>query len=119
MVGGKRAGGRERFQTRQTEKLPATTPVPQVTAVADTPEMGQADAARASQQLAAPAPTDTSYAARAWRTLDELATRSKISRDALEMICVNLWLDYTVEQLYRFRQHSAQREPDGNAAAAA
>lgn len=66
-----------------------------------------------------PASADTSYAARASRTLDELATRSKISRDALEMICVNLWLDYTVEQLYRFRQHSAQREPDGNAAAAA
>jgi hypothetical protein len=94
------------------EQSPAAAP--------DTPpEMGQADAARASQQLAAPAPTDTSYAARAWRTLDELATRSKISRDALEMICVNLWLDYTVEQLYRFRQHSAQREPDEKATATA
>jgi len=81
--------------------------------------MGQADAARASQQLAAPAPTDTSYAARAWRTLDELATRSRMSRDALEMICVNLWLDYTVEQLYRFRQRSAQRQQDGIEAATA
>jgi hypothetical protein len=99
---------------------PAAATVLQVPTVADTPpEMGQADAARASQQLAAPAPTDISYAARAWRTLDELATRSKISRDALEMICVNLWLDYTVEQLYRFRQHSAQREPDGKATAVA
>ncbi len=96
-----------------------TTPESPQTPPQYPPEMGQADAARASQQLAAPAPTDTSYAARAWRTLDELATRSKMSRDALEMICVNLWLDYTVEQLYRFRQHSAQREPDGNAAAAA
>jgi len=42
-----------------------------------------------------------------------------MSRDALEMICVNLWLDYTVEQLYRFRQHSAQRQPDGIEAATA
>ncbi len=117
IVEGNRPGTPE--QTPLQEQLPAALPVPHVTAVADTPEMGQADAARASQQLAAPAPTDTSYAARAWRTLDELATRSRISRDALEMICVNLWLDYTVEQLYRFRQHSAQREPDGNAAAAA
>ena len=66
-----------------------------------------------------PPPADTSYAVRASRTLDELATRSKISRDALEMICVNLWLDYTVEQLYRFRQHSAPRELNGSATAAA
>jgi hypothetical protein len=96
----------------------ASAPVPEPAAADGKPPLGQADAARASQQLVAPAPTNTSYAARAWRTLDELATRSKISRDALEMICVNLWLDYTVEQLYRFRQHSAQREPVGNATAA-
>jgi hypothetical protein len=109
----------EPAQPPSQEQLPAVAP-PQVPGVAgNPPEMGQPDAARASQQLAAPAPTDTSYAARAWRTLDELATRSKISRDALEMICVNLWLDYTVEQLYRFRQHSAQREPNGNMTAAA
>jgi hypothetical protein len=99
------------------EQPTAAAPVPQPAAADGKPPIGQADAARASQQLVAPAPTNTSYAARAWRTLDELATRSKISRDALEMICVNLWLDYTVEQLYRFRQHSAQREPAGNATA--
>lgn len=98
----------EHSQAPPQEQLPGTPP-----------EMGQADAARASQQLAAPAPTDTSYAARAWRTLDELATRSRMSRDALEMICVNLWLDYTVEQLYRFRQHSAKRQQDGIEAATA
>jgi hypothetical protein len=100
------------------EQPTASAPVPEPAAADGKPPMGQADAARASQQLVAPAPTNTSYAARAWRTLDELATRSKISRDALEMICVNLWLDYTVEQLYRFRQHSAQREPVENATAA-
>jgi hypothetical protein len=101
------------------EKPLAAAPVPEPAAADAKPPMGQADAARASQQLVAPAPTNTSYAARAWRTLDELATRSKISRDALEIICVNLWLDYTVEQLYRFRQHSAQREPNGSTTAAA
>lgn len=100
------------------EQPAAAAPVPEPAAVDGEPPLGQADAARASQQLVAPAPTNTSYAARAWRTLDELATRSKISRDALEMICVNLWLDYTVEQLYRFRQHSAQREPAGTVLAA-
>src|SRR5258706_8498099 len=62
IVEGNRPDAPEPFQTPPPEQLPATTPVPQVTAVADTPEMGQADAARASQQLAAPAPTDTSYA---------------------------------------------------------
>ena len=113
-------GQKEGAPLEPTHEQPPAAATVAEPAVADTPpEMGQADAARASQQLAAPAPTDTSYAARAWRTLDELATRSKISRDALEMICVNLWLDYTVEQLYRFRQHSAQREPDENEAAAA
>lgn len=37
--------------------------------------------------------------------LDELAKKIGTSRAALDLICLNIWLDYTVEQLYRFWQH--------------
>lgn len=37
--------------------------------------------------------------------LDELSKKMSMSREAIELICSNLWFDYTVEQLYRFWQH--------------
>lgn len=44
-------------------------------------------------------------AARADALLDELSKKMSMSREAIELICSNLYLDYTVEQLYRFWQH--------------
>lgn len=42
---------------------------------------------------------------RANAILDELAAKMSMSRDAINLVCSNLWFDYTVEQLYRFWQH--------------
>lgn len=40
--------------------------------------------------------------------LNEIARKSELSRDVLNVMCRTLWLDYTVEQLYRFWQHHHQ-----------
>jgi hypothetical protein len=37
--------------------------------------------------------------------LEELAKKTSLSRPALDLLCLNIWFDYTVEQLYRFWQH--------------
>jgi hypothetical protein len=42
---------------------------------------------------------------KASKVLDELAQKIGLSRWALDLICLNIWFDYTVEQLYRFWQH--------------
>jgi hypothetical protein len=39
------------------------------------------------------------------QVLDELAKKIDLSRSVLDVICLNIWFDYTVEQLYRFWQH--------------
>jgi hypothetical protein len=46
--------------------------------------------------------------ANAAAVLDELASKASISRAALDLMCLHLWFDYTVEQLYRFWQHHRQ-----------
>ena len=42
---------------------------------------------------------------KAGKVVDELAQKIGMSRSALDLICLNIWFDYTVEQLYRFWQH--------------
>lgn len=40
--------------------------------------------------------------------LDDLSKKVGMSRAAIDLICSNLWFDYTVEQLYRYWQHMRQ-----------
>ena len=44
--------------------------------------------------------------------LEELAKKIGNSRESLDLICVTLFFDYTVEQLYRFWQHHRQSLPE-------
>jgi hypothetical protein len=46
-----------------------------------------------------------SMAKKATTILDELSKKMSMSREAIDLVCSNLWFDYTVEQLYRFWQH--------------
>jgi len=56
--------------------------------------------------------------AKAGAVLDELAKKIDCSRAVLDLMCLNLWFDYTVEQLYRFWQHHREGiEPTGEATA--
>jgi hypothetical protein len=50
-------------------------------------------------------PDSPNISAKANLILDELSKKMSMSREAIELICSNLWFDYTVEQLYRFWQH--------------
>jgi len=50
------------------------------------------------------------------KVLDELATKAGMSRACLDLMCLNLWFDYTVEQLYRFWQHHRQDAETGDTA---
>ena len=58
---------------------------------------------------------------KATAVLDELAKKIGMSRAVLDMICINVWFDYTVEQLYRFWQHHRESvdEPQQPAPSAA
>ncbi|HEY6139639.1 MAG TPA: hypothetical protein VI670_17895 [Thermoanaerobaculia bacterium] len=49
--------------------------------------------------------------------LDELSKKMGMSREAIELICSNLYFDYTVEQLYRFWQHHRRDQTPSNATA--
>ena len=40
--------------------------------------------------------------------LDAFSKKVGMSRESIDLICANLWFDYTVEQLYRFWQHIEQ-----------
>ena len=50
-------------------------------------------------------PAGSKISERANVILDELSKKMSMSREAIELICSNLFFDYTVEQLYRFWQH--------------
>lgn len=52
---------------------------------------------------------------KALKILDGLADKSGMTREGVELVCSNLWLDYTVEQLYRYWQHFAKEQPDARA----
>ncbi len=49
--------------------------------------------------------TENKIPAKANAILDELSKKMGMSREAIDLICSNLYFDYTVEQLYRFWQH--------------
>ena len=49
--------------------------------------------------------SDNKITEKANAILDELSKKMGMSREAIELICSNLYFDYTVEQLYRFWQH--------------
>jgi hypothetical protein len=51
--------------------------------------------------------------------LDELSKKMGMSREAIELVCSNLYLDYTVEQLYRFWQHHRSEITEATPAPAA
>ncbi len=57
-----------------------------------------------SYTLGQPAP----FKERAEGILDDFSKKVGMSRGAIDLICSNLFFDYTIEQLYRFWQHMRQ-----------
>jgi hypothetical protein len=51
--------------------------------------------------------------------LEELSKKVEISRAALDLICLNIWFDYSVERLYRFWQHHRENVDESDGAPAA